>query len=238
MRRADRLFEIIQHLRGGRRTTARVLAEALEVSPRTIYRDIADLMASGVPISGEAGFGYVMEDGHDIPPLMFTRDEIVALVAGARIARAWGGATMARAAEEALIKIAEVLPPDAKAQAQAVEVHSFAPEMTPELRDRIDEIETATATRASLRLSYADAAGHPTDRVVRPLGLWFWGKVWTLIAWCELRQDFRMFRLDRIAAMSPTGDSFRPTDDTSLRSFYARMEAEGKGHHRPKSDAP
>lgn len=205
MRRADRLFEIIQHLRGGRRTTARALADALEVSPRTIYRDIADLMATGVPISGEAGFGYVMEDGHDIPPLMFTRDEIVALVTGARIARAWGGATMARAAQEALIKIEEVLPPDAKAQAQSVEVHSFAPEMTTDVRDRIDAIEAAVSDRASLHLSYADAEGQPTDRVVRPLGLWFWGKVWTLIAWCELRQDFRMFRLDRIVAMARTG---------------------------------
>lgn len=226
MRRADRLFEIIQHLRGGRRTTARALAEALEVSPRTIYRDIADLMASGVPISGEAGFGYVMEDGHDIPPLMFTRDEIVALVAGARIARAWGGATMARAAEEALIKIAEVLPPDAKAQAQSVEVHSFAPEMTPDVRERIDEIEAAVSERARLRLSYADKSGAPSERVVHPLGLWFWGKVWTLIGWCELREDFRMFRLDRIAAMDRTGDTFGPYKGRTLRDFYARMEAE------------
>ncbi|MCV6584438.1 MAG: HTH domain-containing protein, partial [Marinibacterium sp.] len=95
MRRADRLFEIIQQLRGGRRVTARMLADRLEVSPRTIYRDIADLIGTGVPISGEAGFGYVMEAGHDIPPLMFTLDEIVALVAGARIARAWGSSAMA-----------------------------------------------------------------------------------------------------------------------------------------------
>ena len=118
---------------------------------------------------GEAGFGYVMEDGHDIPPLMFTRDEIVALVAGARIARAWGGATMARAAEEALIKIAEVLPPDAKAQAQAVEVHSFAPEMTPELRDRIDEIETATkaARRGAASAPRGAAASTPPPRPAR-----------------------------------------------------------------------
>ena len=229
MRRADRLFEIIQHLRGGRRTTARALADALEVSPRTIYRDIADLMATGVPISGEAGYGYVMEAGHDIPPLMFTRDEIVALVTGARIARAWGGATMARAAEEALIKIAEVLPPDARAQAEAVEVHSMSPGLTQDVRERIDWIEAGICDRAVLRLSYADAAGNPTERQVRPLGLWFWGKVWTLIAWCELREDFRMFRLDRIVAMDRTGARFKPDQGRSLRAFYARMEAEGKG---------
>ncbi|MEM8731364.1 MAG: YafY family protein [Pseudomonadota bacterium] len=224
MRRADRLFEIIQHLRGGRRTTARALSEALEVSARTIYRDIADLMASGVPISGEAGFGYVMEEGHDIPPLMFTRDEIVALVTGARIARAWGGATMARAAEEALIKIAEVLPEDARAQAQAVEVHSMAPEMTEEVRGRIDALESAVADRKRLRLSYADAFGQPTERIVRPLGLWFWGKVWTLIGWCELRNDFRMFRLDRMVAIAITEPGYKPEPGKTLRDFYRQHE--------------
>ncbi|MEL7462146.1 MAG: HTH domain-containing protein, partial [Pseudomonadota bacterium] len=91
MRRADRLFQIVQMLRGGRLLTARTLAERLEVSERTIYRDIADLQGTGVPIDGEAGVGYLMREGFDLPPLMFTRDEIVALVAGARLIRAWGG---------------------------------------------------------------------------------------------------------------------------------------------------
>lgn len=229
MRRADRLFEIIQHLRGGRRTTAKTLAEALEVSPRTIYRDIADLMATGVPISGEAGYGYVMEDGHDIPPLMFTRDEIVALVAGARLARAWGGATMARAAEEALIKISEVLPEDARIQAKAVEVHASAPEMTQAIRARIDFVETAASENATLRISYDDVEGRPTDREIRPLGLWFWGKVWTLVAWCELRQDFRVFRIDRIHSVDRTGKRFGAEPGKSLRDFFVQME-EREGH--------
>ncbi|MEE9428087.1 MAG: HTH domain-containing protein, partial [Paracoccaceae bacterium] len=92
MRRADRLFQIVQYLRGGRLLTAATLAERLEVSERTIYRDIADLIGSGVPIEGEAGVGYLMRSGYDLPPLMFNRDEIVALVAGARMLRAWGGA--------------------------------------------------------------------------------------------------------------------------------------------------
>ncbi len=224
MRRADRLFEIIQKLRGGRRTTARALAEALEVSPRTIYRDIADLMASGVPISGEAGFGYVMEDGHDIPPLMFSRDEITALVAGARLIRAWGGVTMARAAEEALIKIEEVLPPDARAQARAVEIRSIAPGMTDALRLLLDRVETAVDQRMRLRMSYTDEGGAVTGRVIRPLGLWFWGKVWTVVGWCELRNDFRMFRVDRIAALAEMDDRFRPEKGKTLRDFYLRME--------------
>ncbi|WP_121061830.1 helix-turn-helix transcriptional regulator [Chachezhania antarctica] len=224
MRRADRLFEIIQHLRGGRRTTAARLAEALEVSPRTIYRDVADLMATGVPISGEAGFGYVLDDGYDIPPLMFSRDEITALVAGARLLRAWGGASMARAAEEALIKIEEVLPPDARAQARAVELHSFAPEMTDGVRTRLDVLTRAIDTRTRFRLSYTDVDARLTDRVVQPMGLWFWGKVWTLIAWCELREDFRMFRVDRIAAMEDTGAVFPVIKGRTLRDFYAQVE--------------
>jgi len=226
MRRADRLFQIVQYLRGGRLLTAAKLAETLEVSERTIYRDIADLQASGVPIDGEAGVGYVMRDGYDLPPLMFTRDEIVALVAGARLIRAWGGAAMARAAEEALVKIESVLPAAERTRANQVEIHAIAQEMTPEVRARIDEIERAVETRRRLTLSYKDAEDRPTERAVRPLGLWFWGKVWTLVAWCELRDDFRMFRLDRIAAMEVDGNPFRPERGKTLMDFYRTMEAE------------
>lgn len=112
MCRADRLFQIVQFLRGGRRTTAKRLAARLEVSERTIYRDIVDLQGTGVPIEGEAGFGYVMDAGFDIPPLMFSREEIEVVRAGVRLIRAWGGAEMALAAEEALQKIEAVLPED------------------------------------------------------------------------------------------------------------------------------
>ena len=229
MRRADRLFQIVQYLRGGRLVTAAMLAEWLEVSERTIYRDIADLQASGVPIDGEAGVGYLMRDGYDLPPLMFTRDEIVALVAGARLIRAWGGAGMARAAEEALTKIEAVLPDGARHRADQIEIHAFAPEMTPEVRERIDTMERAAEQRQRLALSYRDAEGQATERIVRPLGLWFWGKVWTLVGWCELREDFRMFRLDRIGAMTDTGENFRPERGKTLTDFYRAMEDEPRG---------
>ena len=223
MRRADRLFQIVQYLRGGRLSTAAKLAERLEVSERTIYRDIADLQASGVPIDGEAGVGYLLREGFDLPPLMFNHDEVVALVAGARMIRAWGGADMARAAEEALQKIEAVLPPEARARAGQVEVHAIAAEMTPELRARIDEMETAIERRARLTLHYRDEVGAHTKRTVRPLGLWFWGKVWTLVAWCELRGDFRLFRLDRIGDATPEPDPYRPEPGKTLRDFYRMM---------------
>src|SRR6056297_2336588 len=125
MRRADRLFQILQYLRGGRLTTAAQLAEKLEVTPRTIYRDIAHLIGSGVPIEGEAGVGYLMRDGYDLPPLMFTQEEIVALVAGARLLRVWGGTKMSGAAQEALVKIDAVLPEEARAQVGQVAVHAM-----------------------------------------------------------------------------------------------------------------
>lgn len=229
MRRADRLCQIVQFLRGGRLVKAAQLAEKLEVSERTIYRDVADLIGSGVPIEGEAGVGYSMRDGYDLPPLMFTRDEIVALVAGARLIRAWGGADMARGAEEALIKIESVLPDEERARANGVEVRAMAPEMTPELRRRIDAIEKAVERRDRLSLLYEDAGEQKTNRAVRPLGLWFWGKVWTLVAWCELRNDFRMFRLDRIARMKTLDKGFRPETGKALADFYRMMELCGRG---------
>lgn len=221
MRRADRLFQIVQFLRGGRLWTAAALAERLEVGPRTIYRDMADLMASGVPIDGEAGVGYVMRAGYDLPPLMFTSDEIVALVAGARLIRAWGGTQMAAAAEEALVKISTILPEDARQRAARVPVHAIAtPEMSDALRARLDRIEAAAEDHRRLSIAYRDGAGQPSTRIVRPLGLWFWGKVWTMVCWCELREDFRMFRLDRIGALDDEGP-FRPQPGQTLRDFYA-----------------
>jgi predicted DNA-binding transcriptional regulator YafY len=220
MRRADRLFQIVQHLRGGRLVTARMLGEHLEVSERTIYRDIADLQSTGVPIDGEAGVGYIMREGFDLPPLMFTKDEIVALVAGARMVRSMGGASMARSAIEALIKIESVLPPSLQAQLKSVEIH--VPDYAMDDRDKqmIDLCQSAVETRKVLELSYADVEGRETRRAVRPLGLWYWGKVWTLVAWCELRIDFRVFRIDRIAFAGPTGANFKPERGKMLADFY------------------
>ncbi len=227
MRRADRLFQIVQFLRGGRLVTAQALAERLEVSKRTIYRDIADLQSTGVPIDGEAGVGYVMEAGYDLPPLMFTEDEITALVAGARLIRAFGGADMARAAEEALVKIGAVLPEDARARAARVQVHAIGWRVSDDLRDRIDRLDGAVDRSVRLSFEYTDQNGAATRRTVRPLGLWFWGAVWTLVAWCELREDFRMFRLDRMDALAE-GASFKPERGKRLQDFYRQMEERGE----------
>ena len=227
MRRADRLFQIVQHLRGGRLVTARMLGERLEVSERTIYRDIADLQSTGVPIDGEAGVGYLMREGFDLPPLMFTRDEIVALVAGARMVRAFGGAQMARAAEEALVKIGAVLPDQEKARIARTEIHMPDWVVSDEQRKLIDLLERSVEARDVLSIDYTDEAGKATRRDIRPLGLWFWGKVWTLVAWCELRDGFRAFRIDRVAAIEPSGRTFRPERGKQLADFYRTWEVRG-----------
>jgi|TARA_R100001244_G_scaffold44182_16_gene40144 predicted DNA-binding transcriptional regulator YafY len=219
MRRADRLFQIVQHLRGGRLVTAAKLAERLEVSERTIYRDIVDLQSTGVPIDGEAGIGYIMRSGFDLPPLMFTRDEIVALVTGARMVRAWGGTAMMAAAEEALVKIEAVLPEAERSRISNTKIFSPRIGLAGQASTLIDRCEHAIDAREILVLDYVAEDGSSTNRRVEPLGLWFWGKVWTLVAWCQFRDDFRAFRLDRISALAGTGTSFQPDPGRSLKEF-------------------
>jgi predicted DNA-binding transcriptional regulator YafY len=228
MRRADRLFQIVQFLRGGRLVTAAKLGERLEVSERTIYRDIADLQASGVPIDGAAGVGYILRAGHDLPPLMFTQAELVALVAGARLAKAWGGTAMAAAAEEALVKIAAVLPPEAKSRMERIAIHAPGYRMSGEERTRLDLFEAAIEERKIMAFGYSDDAGQVTSRAMRPLGLWFWGGHWTVVGWCLLRDDFRMFRFSRMDAPHATGETFRHEPGRTLRDFYRTMEHEGR----------
>jgi predicted DNA-binding transcriptional regulator YafY len=227
MRRADRLFQIVQHFRGGRLVTAQKLGAWLEVSERTIYRDIADLQATGVPIDGEAGVGYIMREGFDLPPLMFTRDEIVALVAGARMVRAFGGAAMARAADEALVKIGAVLPTAEKDRIAATQIHTPMWVVSDTDRKAIDIAERAIDSKTVLTLDYRDEAGKTSLRSVRPLGLWFWGKVWTLVAWCEMRDDFRAFRIDRVVSIKATDRRFKPERGKLLADFYRLVEQAG-----------
>ncbi|MEM0900490.1 MAG: YafY family protein [Pseudomonadota bacterium] len=228
MRRADRLFQIVQHLRGGRLVTAKILSERLEVSERTIYRDIADLQSTGVPIDGEAGIGYIMREGYDLPPLMFSRDEIVALVAGARLIRAVGGLEMAKAAEEALIKIETVLPEAEKTRVERVAIRAPFRFIPDDVRHSLDVIERASEDRQVLVFNYEDAEGRQTSRQINPLGLWIWTQSWTALGWCRMREDFRMFRVDRMSELSATGERFKPQKGQTLKDCYAQMIERGQ----------
>lgn len=220
MRRADRLFRLIDRLRPGKLTTARMLADAMEVSERTIYRDIAHLQGSGVPIDGEAGLGYMMRDGYNLPPLMFTEEEIVALSVGARMVQTWGGTAMMRGADSALDKITAVLPNATRARAEKLRFEAWTTNpLDAKTRATIDTVEAAIQAPERISIDYRDDKGAATERILRPLGLWFWGSVWTLVAWCELRDNFRMFRIDRIAEARALGP-FTPDPKQSLEHFY------------------
>ncbi|MEO0543885.1 MAG: YafY family protein [Pseudomonadota bacterium] len=225
MRRADRLFQIVQYLRGGRLVTAQQLAERLEVSERTIYRDIADLQSTGVPIDGEAGVGYIMREGFDLPPLMFSRDEIVAIVAGARMLKAVGGIEMAKAAEEALVKIEAVLPETERARLGKVAIRAPFRYIPEHVRRALDTIETATEERRVIRFGYEDANNQRTEREIQPLGLWFWTNAWTAVGWCRMREDFRMFRVDRMQHLTVMDEKFRPQKGQTIKDLQDQMVA-------------
>jgi predicted DNA-binding transcriptional regulator YafY len=206
MRRADRLFQLVQIIRGRRLSTAALLARRLEVSERTIYRDVADLQHQGVPIEGEAGVGYRLGAGFDLPPLMFSVDEAQALVAAVRLAQPWLDPALAASAEVALGRVLSVLPKGTRAAAQALALYAAPPMeaagVSEVVRLRLHTLRQAIASRTRLRVDYADGQGQATERVLRPLGCFYWGSVWTLAAWCELRADFRSFRLDRMASVT------------------------------------
>jgi predicted DNA-binding transcriptional regulator YafY len=220
MRRADRLFRLVQLMRGGRLMTARTLAERLEVSERTVYRDVRDLLLSGVPIEGEAGVGYVLRAGFDLPPLMFDRAEIEAVVLGARMARAWGGARLAAAAEEALRKIEAVLPAALRERVDRTRLYAPGARVTEAQRDDLDRLHAAIDDGVRVGFAYTAESGAHSERVVRPLGLFFWGGVWTLAAWCELRADFRAFRIDRMQTIA-TGERFPREPGRALHDYLA-----------------
>lgn len=209
MRPADRLFQLVQLIRGRRLVTAAWLAERLAVSLRTVYRDIADLQAQGVPIEGEAGVGYRMRAGFDLPPLMFTTDEARALVAAVRLAQPRLDGALAAQAEDALSKVLAVLPAGARAAAESLPV--YAPAVGPDeaTRARLETLRIAAESRRKVLLRYRDLTDALSQRNVRPLGCFFWGTVWTLAAWCELRQDFRSFRIDRIEQLDVLDERFR-----------------------------
>lgn len=229
MRRADRLFQIIQILRRrkGRLTTARDLAEELEVSQRTVYRDMADLQAQRVPIEGEAGLGYMLRGGFELPPLMFTEDEIEALVMGVSVARSWGDEGLSRAAADVLNKVESVLPDRLR---QLVLSQSIvAPTSASQIPVAIDlaKVRHAIRNKTKIRFDYRDEAGRASSRTIWPLTLAFFGPVWNVLGWCEMRDDFRAFRPDRMREVDFLDDAFSDQPGRRLVDYVARMEEEG-----------
>ncbi len=222
MSKSERLFELLTLLRSKRyATTAAELARTMEVSERTIYRDIQSLINSGVPIQGEAGVGYVLQAGSHLPPLMFTEKEMMALELGMRMVRAWSDEELAEASKSASTKILSVLPDKLKQQVEAfpILVPDFHTQSETAKRGKL--LRHATDAKHKVSIAYSDEKGAQTERKLQPLGQMFWGRNWTLVAWCELREDYRHFRLDRIKSMSVLDESFETHETKSFPHFLA-----------------
>ncbi len=222
MRRADRLFRLVQLLRARRFATADQIAGELAVSKRTIYRDVADLQGSGIPIRGEAGVGYRLERGFELAPLIFTSDELEGLVLGARIVAAWGDADLAAAVGSAMTKVEAVLPDTLRRV--VLETPFFAPGSPggQAMAGELALLRRAIGERRLVQFRYTREDGAESERAARPLGLYFWGRKWTLAAWCELRSDYRSFRPDRMHEVRILETAFDPADGISLAGFLEK----------------
>ena len=222
MRRADRLFQIIQSLHHDRVVTAHSLAEQLAVSDRTIYRDIQDLSLSGVPITGEAGQGYRLMKGFRLSPLMFNEEDLAALLLGARMVQTWSDKSLARAAQQAMAKIEHVLPDHLKPELerQDILVPSFPESVM--VAEVLEVLRTAIKQLRKVHFDYQREDKQISQRTVHPLGLVYWGKIWTLVAWCELRDDFRHFRLDRISNIIGLQEHYPLIPGQTLQDFLAQ----------------
>ena len=222
MPRSDRLFDLIQILRDGRLHKASEMAVRLAVSDRTIWRDMATLMASGMPVEGERGIGYILRAPITLPPMILTSAELEAFRLGVRLVVDGTDPALARAARSLAAKIGAVTPAPPEAEDDGLftltgrEATRAAPHM-PMLR-------AAMRAHERLTITYADESGLDSHRDIRPLQLDFAGRVWTLAAWCEARDDFRSFRVDRIRAITPTGEIFRDEPGRNLTAWRLRAK--------------
>lgn len=218
MRRADRLFQLMLLLQEGKVRTAKYLAEKLEVSERTIYRDIGDLIGSGIPIDGEAGVGYLLRDEYRLPPLMFNSDELKALALGALMVQAWSDRELASVTKTAIRKIESILPEKLRKEIELEQIVVPDFQLAEATSDNLAAIRHAIDEGMKLVIHYDSLKGETTDRTIWPLLLYFWGNKWTLGAWCELRKGFRSFRVDLIR-QAELGDAFPTDPDRSLQAY-------------------
>lgn len=225
MRRADRLFQIIQILRSSTKPiTASSLASELETSLRTVYRDIADLMAQAVPIRGEAGIGYILEKSYDMPPLMLTPIEIEAAVLGAQWVASRGDSSLVRGARDLIAKIAEVLPVKLRPILVYSTVMVSVPNsMTPDSID-VAKVREWIRLQRRIRIIYRDEKGAVSERIVWPFAVAYFETVRLIVAWCEVKADFRHFRTDRIDKADFLPDNFPVTVDTLRARWWAQEQ--------------
>ena len=225
MRRADRLIKIVHYLRRMRQAvTARQIANHFEICQRTVYRDIQDLMNSGVPIYGEAGVGYIIDKQYHLPPVMFDFDELEAISLGIKMVQTWTDERFSQVAESALEKIQAVLPESRLNDMRQLTTHSEASHSRMPCEVSFSEVRECIRSRRKIEFHYTDLNEKTSNRTIRPLSLVFFGPVWLVIGWCELREDFRNFRLDRMAELVIPGATFKDEKGKTLKAYLAQCE--------------
>ncbi len=231
MKKADRLLEVLQLLRRlPKPVKAQRIAEELEVSLRTVYRDIEALRGLRVSIEGEAGVGYILLDDGLLPPLMFTADEVEAISLGLRRVMTLGDDTLTLASENAISKIRAVLPQILQVRVDHGVSHSHSFSYREKIEIEIGELRRAAHEERKIDIVYRDADGDETRRRLWPLGIVYLEQKDLLIAWCELRGDFRSFRLDRMVSLEVISGSFRPNRVPYLNRYFERQQQELSGH--------
>ena len=225
MTKAERMFQLVTMLRARRTAiTADAIAERMEVSPRTVYRDVQALVHSGVPIVGEPGIGYLLRRGEHLPPLMFDGDELQALLVGSRMVQAFTDPDLGRAAQRAEQKIRSILTESLKQRAERQPYRIPYVERDDSQREVHGRLRCACEERRKLQTVYVDEKGERTERIIWPLGMIGWsGNTWTLLAWCELRKGYRNFRFDRFEELEELAETY-PEDGEISIGHYLRTE--------------
>jgi predicted DNA-binding transcriptional regulator YafY len=219
MRRAERLFRSVNELRTRGISRAEDLAQKFEVSTRTIYRDIAHLQASGLPIEGEAGVGYLLRPGFDLPNVTFTHAQVDALAVGLSFVESLNDPALAAAAREVRAKLQAGMPhPEARKLADAPYFSLRAKGAAP----HVTHLRKAIRKRLIVQINYQNATGLTTTRSIHPLAIWNLPEGWMFSGWCDLRQGFRTFRLDRIASLTLTAKVFDDDPTKNLHAFMAQ----------------
>lgn len=220
MTKSERLFQLVMLLRSRRTAmTAEAIAETMGVSVRTVYRDVQALSLSGIPIEGEPGVGYMIRAANHLPPLIFTPDELQALLVGNRMVQAFTDKDLAQGARSAELKIRSILtePLQRHAEQQPYRIPIMASDDG--MRELHGTLRRACEQRQKIRAIYLDEKQEKSERVIWPLGMIGWSGKWTLLAWCELRNAYRNFRFDRFEELEPLEENFKPTDNISIAHY-------------------
>lgn len=219
MKRVERLFQLILLMREGNVLTGQYLSEKLGVSTRTVYRDIGELVDSGVPIVGESGVGFLLRDEHRLPDFVFTDDELRALALGSEMVRMWSDRGLGDASRSAIRKIETVLPGNLKANFHLNGIEVYGVRMTEDTSEKLKLVRAAVEANEKLDLTYSNSESVVTHRIIRPLLLSCWSGVWWVGAWCELRDGFRTFRIDRMLRVEGTTESFEQTEKCNHSAY-------------------